>query len=415
MEYTNNQSQNIGQKLLNKVPEVTIYFWIIKVLCTTVGETASDFLNANLNLGLRGTSIITGILLATALFTQFKTKKYTPVIYWPNVVLISVFGTLVTDNFTDALHVPLEFSTILFSILLAITFAIWYVKEKTLSIHSIFTKQRELFYWLAVLFTFALGTASGDLMAESLGLGYALTGLIVCAVIFVFAVAWRLRLNSILAFWLIYIMTRPLGASLGDYLSQSKTHGGLGLGATNTSIIFVLAIIFTVIYLMITKRDATGHAEEESKQTPKSVLIQVIVVAITLTVVCISGYYWRQGVLKKEEVNSSINLNITFPTGSTTTPTLLSPLGDVSIFKTITQDTLSLVNANDISGATTRIADLEYEWDNAQARLKSMNLTKWKEVDGAIDKVLRELRSTNPNQQSSKSALETLLTVLNSK
>src|SRR5579872_4896000 len=158
--------------MLNKVPEVTIFFWIIKILCTTVGETAADFLNVNLNLGLTGTSIVTGVLLVIALVFQFRSKKYVPWIYWLTVALVSVFGTLVTDNLTDAMGVPLEFSTILFSILLAAIFLVWYLNEKTLAIHSIFTTRREAFYWLTILCTFALGTASGDLFAEGLGLGY---------------------------------------------------------------------------------------------------------------------------------------------------------------------------------------------------------------------------------------------------
>lgn len=146
MNTIDNQSRisfKAGEQLLSKVPEITLYFWTIKVLCTTVGETASDFLNFNLNFGLTVTSIVMGILLLIALFFQFRAKRYIPGIYWITVVLISIFGTLVTDNLSDTMHVPLELSTIAFSILLAITFAIWYAKEKTLSIHSIFTKQRE--------------------------------------------------------------------------------------------------------------------------------------------------------------------------------------------------------------------------------------------------------------------------------
>ncbi|MFZ3233219.1 MAG: hypothetical protein WA194_06990 [Patescibacteria group bacterium] len=168
-----------------------------------------------------------GILLLAALFFQLRDKKYVPVTYWVNVVLISVFGTLVTDIGTDSLGIPLETSTLVFGGLLVLTFALWYIKERTLSIHSIFTRQRELFYWLAILFTFALGTATGDLMAEGLGLGYFQTGVIVVAVMIIFSAAWKAGLNSILSFWLIYIMTRPLGASLGDYLSQSPKYGGL--------------------------------------------------------------------------------------------------------------------------------------------------------------------------------------------
>lgn len=402
---------------LSKVPQITLYFWIIKVLCTTVGETASDFLNVNLNLGLKGTSVVMGILLLIVLIIQIKTKKYIPAVYWLTVVLISVFGTLVTDILTDSIGVPLEYSTILFSVLLAITFAVWYVNEKTLSIHSIFTVKREIFYWVAILFTFSLGTASGDLMAESLGLGYFTTGVIVAAVMALFAIAWKLGLNSILAFWLIYIMTRPLGASLGDYLSQSSEHGGLGLGATYTSIIFLLAILITVLFLAFTKRDIIIDPEvkEEADEKGQHPFIQVAVVAVLIVAVSVGGYYWRQRALQISPQNQAAgSTGSAGSAGSTTAanaPT--SPLGDLSSFKKITQDTLDLVNKNDLPGAKTRVADLEYEWDNAQARLKPMNLAKWTELDGAIDKVLRELRSVNPTTQGSKSALEALLVVLN--
>src|SRR5882757_4428670 len=162
--------------LLNKVPEVTLYFWIVKVLCTTVGESAADFLNVNLNFGLTGTSVVTGLLLVVALIFQFSANRYVPSRYWLTVALENVFGTLVTDNLTDSVGLPLETSTLIFGVLLAVTFPLWYRSEKTLSIHSIVTARRESFYWLAILFTFALGTATGDLMAEVLGLGYLVTG-----------------------------------------------------------------------------------------------------------------------------------------------------------------------------------------------------------------------------------------------
>src|SRR6185295_16324008 len=181
--------------LLSKVPEVTAYFWIIKVLCTTVGESAADFLNVNVNLGLTGTSVATGLLLVIVLAAQFAADRYTPVRYWSAVTLVSVFGTLVTDNLSDNHGVPLEVSTIVFGVFLAGTFAAWYRAEGTLSIHSILTRRREAFYWLAILVTFALGTAAGDLMAEVLGLGYLVSGVIVAAVIASTAVAWRLGLH----------------------------------------------------------------------------------------------------------------------------------------------------------------------------------------------------------------------------
>ncbi len=250
----NNQTKNNAEKMLNKVPEITLYFWIIKVLCTTVGETAADFLNTDLNLGLTGTILVIGILLIITLIFQFKSRKYVPSIYWLAVVLISIVGTLITDNLTDNFGVSLEITTAIFAILLAVVFVVWYKVEKTLSIHSIFTIRREAFYWLAILVTFALGTAAGDLVAETLNLGYPLSAIIFAASIGIIAVAhFRFKLNAVWAFWIAYILTRPLGASIGDYLSQ--TEGGLGLGTVITSAFFLVAILGTVIYLTITKKD----------------------------------------------------------------------------------------------------------------------------------------------------------------
>ena len=167
-----------GRKMLNKVPEVTIFFWVIKIMCTTVGETAADYLNDNLGFGLTKTTYVTGALLIVLLAVQFRLRRYVPGVYWSVVVVISVFGTLITDNMTDHYNVPLTTSTIVFSIVLAAVFAGWYAVERTLSIHTIFTTRREAFYWLAILFTFALGTAAGDLSAEKLDLGYAVSILI---------------------------------------------------------------------------------------------------------------------------------------------------------------------------------------------------------------------------------------------
>jgi uncharacterized membrane-anchored protein len=245
-----------GRKMLNKVPEVTIYFWLIKVLCTTVGETAADYLNDNLGLGLTKTTYIMGALLIVTLVFQFRSRKYVPSIYWLAVVLISVVGTLITDNLTDHYGVALETTTIIFSIALIVTFAVWYASERTLSIHTIHTTRREAFYWLAILFTFALGTAAGDLAAERLSLGYWVSAVIFGGAIAVVTAAhYGPKLNAVLAFWLAYILTRPLGASIGDYLSQPRHDGGLGLGTTGTSVIFLAAILSLVSYLTMTRRD----------------------------------------------------------------------------------------------------------------------------------------------------------------
>jgi uncharacterized membrane-anchored protein len=256
--------------MLNKVPEVTLYFWVIKIMCTTVGETAADYLNDNLGFGLTWTTIVTGVLLVALLFVQFRLQRYVPPVYWLAVVFISVFGTLITDNLTDMHNVPLLTSTIVFSVILAAVFAVWYAVERTLSIHSIVTTRRETFYWLAILFTFALGTAAGDLLAEKASLGYAVSIAIFAGAIAVVTFAhYVLKLNPVLSFWLAYILTRPLGASIGDEMSQSShKYGGLGLGTTGTSYIFLACILGLVGYLTITKKDQTPP-ERVAADAPK--------------------------------------------------------------------------------------------------------------------------------------------------
>ncbi|WP_374682935.1 hypothetical protein [Accumulibacter sp.] len=251
----NTLSRDDTQRMLNKVPEVTLFFWIIKIMATTVGETAADFLNVNLDFGLTGTSLVMGGLLLVALLAQIKARRYVPWIYWLAVVLISVFGTLVTDNLVDNFGVSLQTTTAIFSIALLATFGLWYASERTLSIHTIFTTRRELFYWAAILFTFALGTAAGDLAAEGLQLGYAYSGLMFGAMIGAVTIAYYLfNVNAVLAFWIAYVLTRPFGASCGDLLSQPVANGGLGLGTVVTSAIFLLTILGLVAYLTATDR-----------------------------------------------------------------------------------------------------------------------------------------------------------------
>ncbi len=222
--------------MLNKVPEVTLYFWIIKIMCTTVGETAADYLNDSLGFGLTNTTYVTGALLG----------------------------------------VSLTVTTPIFAGILAVVFAVWYAFERTLSIHTIVTTRREAFYWLAILFTFALGTAAGDLLAEKADLGYAVSiGIFGGAIALVALAHYALKMNAILSFWLAYILTRPLGASIGDEMSQrDHKYGGLGLGTTGTSYIFLGCILALVAYLTITKRDRTpaevsdSGAEGRERRTP---------------------------------------------------------------------------------------------------------------------------------------------------
>jgi uncharacterized membrane-anchored protein len=255
-----------SRQMLNKVPEITIFFWIIKIMATTVGETAADLLNAKLNLGLTYTSVVMTVFFLITLFFQFRANKYVPRNYWLVVVLISVVGTLISDNLVDNLGVALRTTTIVFSVALAATFIAWYVSEKTLSIHSIYNSKREAFYWLAILFTFALGTSGGDYIAEGFKLGYLNSALIFAALIGVVTLAYYFfKLNEVTAFWIAYILTRPLGASLGDFLSQPHADGGLNLGTEGTSIIFLVTILSLVIFLTRTGMDKTLIPIEEDR------------------------------------------------------------------------------------------------------------------------------------------------------
>lgn len=259
----NIQQNNPGW--FNKVPEITLVFWLIKMMSTTVGETAADFLNMDLNFGLTNTSIITGILLAISLFFQMRSPRYKPVLYWVTVVFISVFGTLITDNLTDAWQVPLAASSLFFSVILLITFVVWHRREGTLSIQRIDSLSRESFYWLAILATFALGTAVGDWLAEGLGLGYYSAAVFFGVWILIIAVAcFTFRANKVFCFWAAYILTRPLGAACGDLLSQPVENGGMGLGANFTSLAFGLAIIAMVAGLVVNDwRKNTVAADQE--------------------------------------------------------------------------------------------------------------------------------------------------------
>jgi uncharacterized membrane-anchored protein len=244
---------------INRVPEVTPGFWLIKLTAVTMGETAADFLAVNLGLGLAATTLLTTGVLVAAMIWQFRQRRYVPSVYWTAVVLISIVGTLVTDNMTDALGIPLISSTIGFTLALAATFALWFAFEQTLSIHTVFTFRREAFYWLAILFTFALGTAVGDLISEQFGVGFAGTGVLFGLIIASLAMGYfALGLDGLWAFWLCYIFTRPLGASLGDFLAQPGDYGGLGLGTVTTSLAF-LAVIAATVALM----SGTAAAEPE--------------------------------------------------------------------------------------------------------------------------------------------------------
>ncbi len=244
--------------MIRKVPEITSYFWIIKLLTTGMGEVTSDYLAHQLDpiiaVALGGTG------LAVALILQFWVRRYIPSIYWLAVAMVAVFGTMVADVLHVGFGVPYLISTTLFTISLAVIFAVWYKTEKTLSIHSISTRRRELFYWATVMTTFALGTAAGDMTATTLGLGYFSSGILFTILIALPALAyWKFRRNEVLAFWLAYILTRPLGASFADWIGRAKNLGGLGVGTGQVSLMLTVLIIGFVGYLTITHKDIKSH------------------------------------------------------------------------------------------------------------------------------------------------------------
>ncbi len=253
-------------QLLNKVPAVTLAFWVAKTFATTVGETAADYLNSNFHLGLTNTSLIMAALLAITLLVQLTRQRYIPVVYWIVVVLISVVGTLVSDNLVDNFGVPLWATTVVFTAALAAVFALWFVSERTLSVHTIISTRREAFYWAAILFTFSLGTSAGDLVGEQFGLGYPLSLALFAGLIGLVALAYYvLKINAVLAFWAAYILTRPLGASAGDLLSQPASAGGLGLGTTWTSLAFLVVIAALTFAMTVHERREASAVEHHSQ------------------------------------------------------------------------------------------------------------------------------------------------------
>jgi uncharacterized membrane-anchored protein len=250
----NNLAGNTPAVEHNRVPIPTWDFWIVKLLAVTVGETFADLIAADMGLGLTNTTILMGAILAGLLVMQFAQRRYIPVWYWLTVVFVSIEGTLITDKLVDDMGVTLGTTTVVFGMALAATFAVWYMVEKTLSIHNVTNFRREAFYWLAILLTFALGTSAGDQAAEAMGMGYLPAALMYAAVIAVVTACYYVfKLNAIFAFWAAYIITRPAGASLGDWLSQPADATGLGLGTTLTSVIFLVLIGLTIYYMTLTK------------------------------------------------------------------------------------------------------------------------------------------------------------------
>ncbi len=402
--------------LLSKVPEVTVWFWVIKILCTTVGESFADWINMTLGVGLVLTAVIFTGVLAAALAWQMSLKRYVPFAYWLTVVVLSVTGTLYTDILTDQLGVPLVISTSVFAAVLAMVFGIWYARERTLSIHSIVTLPRESFYWLAILVTFALGTAIGDWTLELTGWGPGISVLLPAGLIVAILIGWRLGANAVLSFWLAYILTRPLGANLGDWLASPHSERGMGLGTALTSIIFLALILATVIYLTLTRADVLEDYDRSHQPLvdtnpvrERIMLGYYAAVAIATAALLVWAANQPHASASAEEDNSPAPVTTSLAPGQATAH---FPPAEVAKFRAITSDTLTKVQHGDQAGAKARITDLETAWDDDESTLRPMDQTAWHYLDGRIDTALSAVRAHQPDPGAEEQALSQLLTAL---
>ncbi|AYF78629.1 hypothetical protein D7D52_01730 [Nocardia yunnanensis] len=400
--------------MLSKVPEVTVWFWIIKILCTTVGETFADWINNTLGVGLGLTALLFTVALAVVLGWQLRLDRYVPFAYWLTVVTLSVTGTLYTDILTDNLSVPLAASTSVFAVALAVVFGVWFARERTLSIHSIVTLPRELFYWLAVLVTFALGTAAGDWTLSATGWGPGVSVLLPAGLIAAIVLGWRLGANAVLSFWLAYILTRPLGANLGDWFAASRSDHGLGAGTALTSVLFLAAILATVLYLTRSRSDVVDDQRPAAgpATTPARERIMLGYYAI-VAVLAASLLAWAaarpHADAAAEEENGGATATSTLTPGQATAH---FPPAEIAKFRTVTQDTLAQVQAGRQQDAKTRIKDLETAWDDDESTLKPMDRSAWTTIDGRIDAALKAVRAASPDQATETQALTTLLATL---
>ncbi|GLW34214.1 COG4705 family protein [Actinoplanes regularis] len=423
MEYSTGLATRTTSAWLTKVPAITATFWVIKVLSTTVGETFADYLAVNVGLGPAVTDMVMMAVLAGALVLQFRTRQCTPWIYWACVVLVSIVGTQITDFFTDTLGVSLYVSTAVFSVILAIVFITWYRQEHTLAITSIDTPRREAFYWGAILTTFALGTAAGDLATEALSLGFRTGTIIFATLILVTWLAGRFGASLVATFWIAYVLTRPLGASLGDLLTQSKDFGGLDLGASVTSMLFfgVITILVVREQLLANRHGVAVKGEGPLGGSPGDYAwAGAAAAAIAIVGAGLSTLHngTSNATAAQPADRSTVTVTQTDPSSGAKAPVtkVVHPttrLGNLTSFAAIVADVQAKVAKNDLAGGKSRVKDLEVAWDDAEAGLKPRDSGKWHHLDDQIDEVLTALRAGHPAQADCAAKLATLDSTLN--
>ncbi|MEV8563878.1 hypothetical protein AB0478_47665 [Streptomyces sp. NPDC051917] len=408
-----------GRLMLNKVPEVTIWFWVIKVLCTTVGESFADWINMKLGVGLVNTAWIFTAVFVVVLAVQLRLKRYVPFPYWLTVVVVSVTGTLYTDILTDQLNVPLWISSAVFSVLLAVVFGVWWARERTLSIHSVTTLPRESFYWLAVLVTFALGTATGDWTLELTGWSPGVSVLLPLGLIAAITALWKFGANPVLSFWLAYILTRPLGANIGDWLASPKVAQnpgeptGLALGTFTTSLIFLGLILATVVYLTVTRSDVTEtheatHAAPATSNPHKE---HTALAGFGLLAVATAGLLvWAHsqphvGPAPEEDNTSAVQM-------APGQAVKKFPPAKVAALKTLASTSLKDARSGNASGAHAAAQSLRDLWDADQASLQPLDQTGWTSIDAQMDKMLKTFGIDHSNPPMSPAQQEKELSAL---
>ena len=388
-------AKSSGGTMLNKVPEVTIWFWLIKILCTTVGESFADYINETLGFGLANTMLLFTAIFVAVLTWQMKTRRYQPFPYWLTVVVVSVAGTLYTDMGTDQLGIPLWVSSTVFAVLLAGVFGVWWLRERTLSIHAINTRSRESWYWLTVLVTFALGTATGDWTLELTNWLPVQSIFLPLGLIISIAALWKWGANPVLSFWLAYILTRPLGANIGDALASPKVAPagqpvGLGLGTLWTSLIFLGAILGTVVYLAISRSDVSEvyDATHDPVVTTNPHKERIAALGFVVVAAIAGGVmFWGH-----QQPHATCD-----PTGaSETMPACPKPAFNgsqtqaaVAKYQGLAQKAIAQDKAGNAAAAHATVQQMRDDWDADSTSLTAVNPKTWHALDDQMDAVLQ--------------------------